>query len=878
MSKNIFDEILNRYKDELNKSTENTNVELELRFKNTDFNIFKSIYEYMLQITDPNKIKLSQVISSLMKQKVENQLQITNIKNTYYNNGTYFSKTYSSKIPISNINYNFNNIGLTYNVVLSLEKNDVKEFTLDESCIVRIKNRITFIIVEDNIQWKLDMTVVRQLSGNNIRTSAKNDVKIMFKDYDINPNNILTIFNDIKYNKYEIEIELVNNPLIKNNDILAIGNKILSIINPNYLKELTLQNKIYEIAKFIKPAHYIKNQNKLTLKQLLPKVKTLTRFEYKNIYPPIGMYITDKADGVRAIGIYDSNKSFIISNDLKIYENNKINNYKTTIVDGELINDILYIFDIIVFNGENISNLFFSERIKKLENAVDILTSTGMKCKVKKYIQFTKENIKDSIEEIYYKDRHYDIDGLIFVKPSNSYLYTETFKWKKIEDNTIDFLVKKVPESILNIEPYFVKENYTLYLLFVGINNKLYQSFRLQLCNKYNDIFVNQKNTNALYFPIQFSPSNAPTAYIYYHPNDSILEIDDNIVEFKCIGNCFIQNSNLVNWMPMRIREDRKIDLKNGSYYGNDYKIAETIWINYMDPFPLEQLWENTADEYFMSIKLGIYNAQTSTLSYFKNTLISSIKGYQWVIDIGSGKGQDLKRYFNAKIENFIAIDNDQPSLAELVRRKYIFAREVSSSTNVYVILADMKSDYNINIQKIHNLIQILPENKINAIVCNLSIHYYIYTEELLINFIYFVLKLLSKKGKLIITCFFGENVFNLLKDINEGDEWKVYDNNILKYSIQKLYSSKKIENMGQKIGVLLPFSNNIHYIEYLVNTTYLINMFEKYNLKLLLKKNISLEVINEFKQQNSIVGNKLSNDDINYLSLYGTLIFTNMT
>lgn len=876
MNKNNLDELIIKYKNELNKSIDNVNPELEIRFKNTNFNIFKSIYEYMINNVESSKIELTQILSCLMKQKTENQLQITNIKNIYYNKGIQFKKEYLSKIPLHNLYYNFNNIGLTYNIVLSIEKNNIKEFIIDESSIIRIKNRITFILIENNIQWKLDMTIVRQLFGNNIRLNLENDIYRMFKQYETNIDNILTIFNDSTYNKYEIEIELINNLQVRSNDVLNIGNNLLTIINPNYLIELNLQNKIHVISKFLKVDNYLK-QNKLTLKQLLPKVKTLTHFEYKNIYPPIGFYITDKADGIRSIGMYEDNKGFIISNKLISYENVKINNYKLTIVDGELIDDKLYIFDIIAYDGENISNMVFDERIKKLKDAITILSSSGMKCEVKKYIQLTKENIKNSIEEIYYqKNRPYNIDGLIFVKPNNSYLKTETFKWKKIEDNTIDFLVKKVPESLLDTDLYIYKKNYTLYLLFVGINYNLFQSFRLQFCNHYNEIFNDQKIKNNSYFPIQFSVSNAPKAYIYYHPDDSLLQIENNIVEFKCTGNCFMEDGYLVNWVPIKIREDRKDDLKSNKYFGNDYKIAETIWINYMNPFYLEQLWENISDEYFITNKSGIYNAQTAVVSYFKNTQISLLKGYKWIIDIGSGKGQDLKRYFNAKIENFIAIDNDKASLAELIRRKYIFAKEFNILTNVYVVLADMTIDYNINIQKIYNLVQDLPENKniINAIVCNLSIHYYIYTEELLKNFINFTLKLLKNNGKLIITCLFGENVFNLLKNINEGNSWNIYDNNILKYSIKKMYSSKSLENIGQKIGILLPFSNGNYYEECLVNTDYLIKTFKLYGLELIEKTNISINIINDFKKSNNNIGSKLNNDDITYLSLYGKLVF----
>ena len=881
MSKNNLDDIVSRYKKELVNKYD-ANPELEIRFRNVDYHNFSTIYNYLLENTDKSKAYVTQMVSSHMKQKCGmNQLQTTNIREIHFKEGKSYKKMYNSKTPLLVPYHDSNQFGLSFIVSLSLEKSNIMKFINDESAIIRIKNRVSFFITDNKLDWRIDMSVVRQILGSDA-TSLEKIVNQMFKNNIVDVNNLLSIFNEDKTSqkiyKYEIEAELINSDQVKSSDILNIAKKILFIADPNYLSEITLQSKIYDVAKYIikSPVFLKQFQNNLGLKQLLPKVQALTRYDYRNIYPLQNYYVTDKADGVRAIGICEGSKGFIVSDTLQTYDNTALES-NVTIVDAELVDNKLYIFDAVIVDGIDISQLGFEQRLLMLDKAAKELIKMGIQAEIKPYIYISDTEIEKDIKKIYTRKRPYDIDGLIFVKPGDNFINTKSYKWKKIEDNTIDFLVKKAPKNVLGQKPYITKENYTIYFLFVGISYDLFQSLGLHTCPGYNDIFDDAKlMNNSTYFPIQFSPSNAPLAYIYYHPNLSILNIENNIVEFRCIKNCDVSNGPLIEWQPIRIRKDRQKDLESKTYYGNDYKIAEITWINYMDPFPLEQLWLNVSSEdYFASNKSGMYRAQTSVLSFLKTERIMSYSHYNWVVDIGSGKGQDLGRYFSAKIKNLIAIDNDKASLSELIRRKFTFAQDKTkknSSTNVYVILADMTMDYNLILPKIYDVIPI-PTNHIDAIICNLSIHYYIYTPDLLTNYINMVNNLIKLNGQLIITCMFGESVFKLLSNLEENQTWTIYEHEVVKYSIKKMYSSKKLEQMGQKIGIVLPFSNGEYYEEYLVNTSYLTNELKKYGFTLLSKTPV-FDIISDFTLKNPTVASGLTNDDITYLSLYGELVF----
>jgi hypothetical protein len=129
------------------------------------------------------------------------------------------------------------------------------------------------------------------------------------------------------------------------------------------------------------------------------------------------------------------------------------------------------------------------------------LINSGLKAEVKEYILIT--DIETDIKKVYNKKYPYEIDGLIFVKPGDTYLLTKSYKWKDTDHNTIDFLVKKAPDSVLGLLPFVTKPKYTMYFLFVGITNEMYQALGLRRCLGYDEIFID--NTIGNYFPIQFS-------------------------------------------------------------------------------------------------------------------------------------------------------------------------------------------------------------------------------------------------------------------------------------------------------------------------------------------------------------------------------------
>ena len=955
--KTTLESTITRYRREvLQNSQKNKNIELEIRFQNVDLLNFQAIYEGLLKKFEDdnennneknneknnennNEIHITNMITAM----VDDNIKIEGFQKFYrpiyrrditFKDGIKGKEEYMTKETLLMPFKVQTNKGLTYTISLASETITNKSMSMDEGSIIRIKSRISFplkiISSEDSsvqLLWRIDLTVVRQVTGNEAKTNLikikdqmfkKSTKKTFLKDLDINSTNEnFTNQNNNSLVKFRFEVEAEFIPSANDNlrpaDVLAVADQILKIANPEYIKESLIQNEIFKLAQYIikAPGYLMQFQQNSSLKRLLPQVVAITRTDYKNIYPPKNLYITDKADGKRAISIIRDGKAIILTNYLieGLVLNNDAKYKLDTILDGEyIVNEetqigTFYAFDAIVINGINISNEGFENRVTYLDDACVLLSDLGIPAESKPFTQILQtsvDELKSLITNVYEKERPYNKDGLIFIEPGKSYVDTKTYKWKSAHDNTIDFLIKRVPTTVLGKHPFIEKKDHKMYFLFVGINNEMFESLALQWCPGYAQIFQksisggsnNNGNTQRNYFPIQFSPSDVPLAYIYQHPDNSLFtDIDGKIVEAKCPGNCIAAGgkSQFVDWEIVKIREDRSRDLLTNRYYGNDYYFAELIWANYIDDFPINNLWEGISNDYFMSEKSGIYRAQVGFISFIKTERINTLEHANWVVDIGIGKGQDLGRYLNAGIQNLIAIDQDKSALSELIRRKYSHAKtdktrikskmekyhkeSKKKAMAIYVLVSDINQDpIDELLTKFNNLGMELSD----AVVCNLAIHYFMSTTESAHKFVDLVSKIVKVGGHVCITCMFGEAIHALFKKekISEGEMYQVHETGVLKYSIKRMYSSTKLESVGQKIGIMLPFSMGEYYEEYLVNTKELIEMFKLKGFSCNVHETMN-KSLPRFQSRNGSVYSILTEDDKFYLSLYGELVFT---
>jgi hypothetical protein len=854
---------------------------------------------------------------TFIKQLVyENGVQIKSKKNFYYKKSLISPDYILSKDKIHNFKINLN------------EETASSELYNMQYNIIRFRLRKSIMFTEESPykNWRIDFTLIKETNDftlNNLQ-KIRDNLFISQQKGNITSNNFTAFANWNFADRIEIEFEYIGS------DILNITYDGLGVDNLRNIfcakKSCISQIYIYKISKILKKhsSYNYNSDNGLGLKQLLCNPVEMTKKQYYDeIQPNIkNFYVTEKTDGIRSLVIINMVKRigvYIISDKLVYFNidtftlNNNIDKTyniwdrddKVIIIDTEKYNNTFYVFDIIKFNDIDVSKFKFADRLEYCMQTVELLNSSYTKSDtdaihfyLKKFSKLNADNYKELImeklSENSLKESVCRADGLIFTLNSKlcNYSNTKHFKWKSVDDMTIDFLARKCPDEMLGIHPYINKPGHTLYLLFSGIQYSGYKKSGIQHHPWYYKMF-NFMDVKHLelekYIPILFSPSTKPYAHIFWSNNING-DLDNKIVEL---------NYDMVdNWILRKIRDDRNIDLKKKMYYGNYFKIAECIWMSYHNPLSINQMCGNDDSinqicdrntNYFKKNTNKLVNIRKFN-NFVKEKLIEMNKDTDWVVDLGSGRGQDIFKYTNRNIGNIVMIENDKNAIDEIMNRKYMFIYNhlnTNLSSNIYVHNTDINTPYDNIYNNIIKLGILIPPGGVKLLVCNFAIHYFIGNSKNINNFIELSNKLLAVGGKLIISCFNGRKIFDLLN--NNNGKWEILDsNNNIKYSIK--YSTyknkpnrklnlryKTFTGFNQSIDVILPFSNCEYYSEYLVNNDIIEKKFSVHNIKL-----ESSNGFNNFFNEYELLKNKnrnnnleLSDDDKQYASLYDYYIYT---
>lgn len=841
-----YEKILNIY-----ESTKDTELEFRFQIKNRE--MFKNI---ILNIDGDKTIEqsINFISPSSGSDRICKLLFLNGVKKT----SVYMTKHLVEKTSIAESI-------LPYKLTLSCEK-IIPKFNINLSKFARIKLRLS-VRTKELPDWRLDFTLVKTV--NDIKNNLKKDKTNML--FNIDTSNFTSSAPWEYSDTLELEAEHVSdNKNITEDELDNVINYVMSVTDSDYMNTFEYQKRVYQIAKYIvnkKDLYKFKQNNSTWL--LYNKVIELNKASYyNNIFSNISnFYVLHKADGIRTLAIIEGEYLYALVNTLQSHKLNK-KYTKPTILDAEFVNGKYYIFDVIVFDGVNVANTPTSERIQHIPDIIDMCDGYVLE---KDIISLT-QNYREELVSMYSgaKDLPYLIDGIIFTPKDGLYSTMKSWKWKPLEHMSIDFLVK-LPKNLTGIKPYLPISGHTMLFLFSGISKQLYDKLRLNTVAGYDKMFPQQKLYR--YFPIQFSPSDDPYAYIYYHPDDSKIPLKDivnNVCEFRRVDL-----DKKPKWDIMRVRTDRKADLNKGNYFGNGFYVAEYTWQNYQNPLKFEDLIisnEEFIDRgYFKEEKSSLYKALTGFNSFVKYNLIEKYNGSNWLVDMAAGKGQDLFRVSNAKIKNALFLDKDPQALAELISRKHDFQRGIKRlNSKVYTKQVDLTNDFREVVESINSIG--IRNQSIDVMMCNFAIHYLTNTPASVRNVIQLIDTLLKKGGHFFFTSFDGEKVFDLLKDKKSYD---LREGEVLKYSIKKKYTSDRFEAVGQKIDVLLPFSAGNYYTENLVNYNYLQEEFVKYGFKLH-KKGTFSSYLSKFKENK--LYKALSDVDIEFISLYSYCIFKKST
>jgi len=678
---------------------------------------------------------------------------------------------------------------------LALAEEIKSSYKQPQSAIYRFKYRVSIYHI-----WRIDITYTIQ-TDNIAKVKGIRDTLFA---------NIASI-DDWKdkvkgVKELEIELEYTENTKLSNDDVTQII---------DYVNDLIYVDNSNDILQEISSHISNRDNRHITLKNITNQVIPLDYMNISNIIEnPKRWYITDKADGERSIIYVKNNKIYLVSSNLQVIKLDKP--HKISIFDAEIVGNHIYIFDVLFYDGISIQQKPFSVRIGYYQDAVTLLRSIQKNIKVDHKKQFLLPEIQSIVK---YKSP-YNTDGYIITEDSD--YRASVFKVKHEKDITIDFLVRSTDTS--------------KYLLFSGISDKIFTKYKMERIDNYDTLFP---HANHEYFPIQFSPSSKPDAYIY-NVSGSVIKInlDNKICEM------FYNKKNGM-WEFVRIRNDR---MPGSGYYGNDFTVAENIWESYNDPFTIDKLidaLDGKLKGYFKVHDNPMYTNLRLFNNHVKSKLLKEFKT-DIALDLASGKGQDINKYSQG-YKKVLFVDNDRVALSELVNRK----KSMSGELNVETLALDLLNSYQVCKKAIDERI-----DSVELIVCNFAIHYFIPNIDTLLRI---VSEKLLKKGHFIFTCFDGSKINKLL---HNKDKWELQTNNIIKYSIIRKYKGDDIKNA--QIDVMLPFTKE-HYTEYLVDFDYIKELCGNHSLYI-----VEIRSFADYYQNSNIT---LDDNDYKFASLYSAVI-----
>lgn len=924
----LLNEMLIKYHQDAISAAPGENIELEIRFKDIAREAFEEIYNAINGNPEFSKPTLECSVNVISENVYERSTggksdDTQYIRKMVFDKGVVVSDTYMQKVRLMR-SVQINDY-IRYSVGLSKESTS-KKFATSTNAVVRFKVRVSFDYIgkpPHPAKWRFDLTAVKHGVLSEMGASLKTIKNELFTNA-LTPATFMRELNFDMIDSYEIEIEHIDPEHTITPDDISIAKKVFAMVNPQYTHEIAYQEEIYHVAEYVVTNQniiHLFKQNTHRLKQLSNQVIALSKNTYyADVFPPDGYYLTDKIKGQRAIISINGNRCRVLMSDSMlefIKGDAAFSPGEITIADAELLYDsqlktgntntqdhfTLHIFDVMVFRDENVSRNGFTVRSKHIVDVGrfinEYLVTTGHKAQHKTYIRLDGKNLEGGFREIWEDEFPYQLEGLILTEPDEPYYTTKNYKWKPYEENTIDFLAVKCPQKLLGIKPYEVRAGKELHLLFVGINQQMREKLGMGFIPQYRHIFPNAEGA---YYPIQFSPSPNPLAYLYYHdPKDG--NIDRQIVELS-------RNKSNTEWVFHHVRTDRKLE-KN--YFGNDFRVAELTYINYIDPFNFEDLWK-ASGSYFTKTASDIYTGTNKFKRFVISLLLKdNLSGAKWVIDEAAGRGGDLHRYQEIGVENALFIDIDPTAIAELVRRKFAFfaikkrhirnwfqsqkkggkdensdeihvekrvvtqydrihdveyekliIKDVKSLT-VHTLVADLKTSAK---DLVASTFQFgLNAGLVDGIVCNFAFHYMCDTIEHIRNLLIFNARMLKIGGLFIFTVMDGKSVFELLGPLSRGQQWESREDGVLKYAIRKDYSGDKLSPAGQMISVLLPFSDEM-YAEPLCNIDTIIAEAIKLGFELELNANMST-MLDKFAKADRALYDRLTNEDKKYIGLH---------
>lgn len=808
----------------------------------------------------------------------------------------------------------------------------------EKNHIYRIKNRYSMILPKSNL--RLDLTLVK----SNVRPaeSLMECISHMKQNYEIE----IEVINPLQIRKGkegDIVLEMISlmTELLKVVDDVEylIGKTERENVLKDYIKLAFNPGPTVPI-NLQDPKRWFVGPQPVTFE----KKHMLSPTEY-----PISIYagytVTLKADGERhLLYIHSNGKVYLINSRLLIkYTGLTFLEYKDSIFDAELITtlyskkkiillfDVYYVRGIVTASFPLVSTGLKKNEVKKkgrLETIAEFVSWAShkmdktdenilysMEAKEFLYPQKNKSSIHDIVKQLFQKklshDVNFKVDGIIFtpmylpvgvdfkVNESSEILqekpailgktWNSVMKWKPLEHNTIDFLIREIPGMSI----YKDGHNYRKFALYYSNMVTPFDS-TMKFLKSYPKLYQKSFVRELFDAPVVYNESGEieiDPRYMWIKENENGIMIDND-------GNQILSDSILEvsfdplnkKWIPSRVRVDKNETYKmSGSIANtaNSYKVCHSVWKTIMDPI--------TADHLIGKVKLNMENIdmndsyydmdntekRSDTLTFPMKTfhsrwvkdqsLISCFKGkVRSLMDPAFGRGGDLRKYIDAKIPIVLGTDLSSQNiydsrdgankrLQKAMQNKsiqhgwkYVFVpmdysipierslMKKGEDTTLLRVLWGKQNDDHPRIKRLEGM----ASKRFDVLSMQFALHYFFENNHTMKACLDNICSQLKNGGYFIGTCFDGELIDQMFQDneinfneLKEGRKrQKDKEKETLIWSIRKKYNKDydPSNSVGYKIGVMVETINNRENDEFLVGFDLLVKELKKRNIRLL--------------------------------------------
>jgi len=449
-----------------------------------------------------------------------------------------------------------------------------------------------------------------------------------------------------------------------------------------------------------------------------------------------GYAVTDKADGERILLFVDgAGDAYMINNALDVFATGLRCSIPNSLIDGEYVvsekltngapNDLFAAFDVYFVGGENVMALpLFAQnnkpsRVAKM-NAVmspanwetqqkwthlDLRTKTHVAAEGPAMFAACRHILEEAGDELPYK-----IDGLIFtptdlpvfgyypnrpVKVFRSVRWSRVFKWKPPQQNSIDFLVEEMPETVVDKADGKVTR-YRSFKLSTGYNATQWemitpiQGLKARYERRVRASGADDDDENYIareFRPVPAFEDGVEYAHIPLDANgrpitdEGEIMTSNQIVEFQYINDRAIPINQ--RWRALKVRDDKtSLFKKTGNISGtaNDFSTAMSIWRSIHDPVSkaaiqgegsltvqeglvegIEDRLLGSEDVYYdrqvpreHSLSLAMLNFHNQGV---KKMLYKKMQGQHSLLELACGKAGDIPRWREAGFSFVLGVD-----------------------------------------------------------------------------------------------------------------------------------------------------------------------------------------------------------------------------